>query len=129
MLSHVVARKHHLERWIAIMTLGTTTCSCFGPVSYPAGIRDLKNLGLVNVSTASLYLTPIVLKRLLLRNFNSTAVTFGLKPTEFSSMLSSTNSIVAGSLALHCITGDTLEKGIHRSDIDIYVHYGNRGQT
>ena len=125
------ARKLHSERFYEILTLGTSNCSCVGPVSYLPGIRDLKNLGLVNVCMAKLCLKSSALKMLSTSNFTKTVESYGMQFQEFTDILSSTNSVVAGSVALRCITGEifTCKNGCRDGgDMDIYVREGLHGE-
>jgi hypothetical protein len=130
MVNKPTARKQHTGRFYDILTLGSSNCSCLGPVSYLSGLRDLKNVGLVNVCMAKLCLKSNVLKMLLTSNFTKIVESYGMQFQEFSDVLSSTNSVVAGSVALRCVTGETYSSihGCCEGDLDIYVHEGLQGQ-
>ena len=100
----------HKEYFSSAMRLGSpSTCSPIGPVSYLGGVRDLMSLGQTNKEMSTCCRKPVVLKKLINRNWTRLLKSLGIDPPQFSTLLQSHQCIVSGSFALQSVTGEGLE--------------------
>ena len=117
-------KRTHLSLSSAMRLGLPSTCCVRGPVSYLGGVQDLWIMGLVNKEMSIICRKPVVLQKLISRNWtrlmNSTGT--GIDPEEFSTFLQSRQCIVAGAFALQSVTGVNVEtsRNNHGPNMQVY---------